>query len=361
MAVDLYLIRHGESEGNHYRRCHGHTNSQLTPNGRLQARALAERLYGIPIAAVYSSDLRRAMETARLAIPHLPPNAVPGLREIFLGMWEDLPWGEVMHSWPDAYEAFIPPDGESHNEVQARMRASLHSIATAHAGQSVAVVSHGMALRLLCAALTGQPQPHWDNASLGLVRYEGGVFRLVFAGDNAHLGALSSFARQNWWKGGQDINLRFRAASLPEDEILAKETRMETWAALYGASSGFSEASWSAERKAMRQGPPWSLQTAFDGETAAGVLELQTTQGTANGDGHIAFLYLTPAYRGRGVAPQLIGEAANRYRGIGRQRLTLRVSPRNQKALRFYQNAGFVHTGDISGAHGPLHIMSMEL
>jgi probable phosphoglycerate mutase len=359
--TDFYLIRHGESEGNHYRRCHGHTNGALTERGRLQAGALAARLREVPFAAVYSSDLIRAAETARIAIPRLPAQPMPGLREIHLGDWEDLPWGEITHTWPSLYETFTPPGGESHQAVQARMLASLRGMAGTHEGQTVAVVSHGMSLRLLCEAVDdGAPVP-WDNASLGLIRYEGGAFRLMYAGDNAHLGDLSSFSRLTYWRGGKDVNLRFRMASSPEDDALARESRRETWAALYGEPSGFSESAWLAERKAIRKGPPWSLQTALDGNAAAGVLELQTSLNAEAGDGHIAFFYLTPEYRGRGVAAQLIGEAVSRYRSLGRKRLTLRVSPKNHKAMRCYANEGFTHSGEISGAHGMLYIMEMGL
>ena len=361
MITDIYLIRHGESEGNHYRRCHGHTNGVLTPKGRQQAETLAGRLKDEPIAAVYSSDLRRASETAKLAVPHLTARLMPGLREIFLGDWEDLTWGEIMHDWPAQYKVFEPPGGESHDAVKRRMTVALRAVAAAHPGQTVAVVSHGMALKLLCEALTGQPAPPWDNASLGLVRCQDGVFTLAYSGDGAHLGELASFAKLTWWKGGRDINLRFRAASSPGDDAFAQSSRRETWTSLYGEPSGFDEKAWDVERQSIRKGPPWSLQTALDGDVTAGLLELQTRQGADNGDGHIAFFYLTPEYRGRGVAAQLIGEAVCRYRGLGRKRLTLRVSPTNHKALRVYENAGFVRTGEATGAHGPLYILSMGL
>ena len=95
----IYLIRHAEAEGNLYRRVHGWYNSRITENGYRQIAALEERFRTISIDAVYASDLFRTMTTARgVYVPKgLELRTDPGLREMNLGDWEDLTFGEVRH------------------------------------------------------------------------------------------------------------------------------------------------------------------------------------------------------------------------------------------------------------------------
>ena len=93
----LYLIRHAEAEGNLYRRIHGWYDALVTPNGLRQIEALEGRFAGVPVDAVYSSDLYRTKTTAKAV--YLPKGLSlhidPGLREVHMGDWEDHPWGEI--------------------------------------------------------------------------------------------------------------------------------------------------------------------------------------------------------------------------------------------------------------------------
>ena len=95
----IYLIRHAEAEGNLYRRVHGWYDSLVTDNGYRQISALKGRFDNIPIDAVYSSDLFRTMTTAKaIYVSHgLELHTRPDLREIGVGEWEDVPWGELSH------------------------------------------------------------------------------------------------------------------------------------------------------------------------------------------------------------------------------------------------------------------------
>ena len=93
----LYLIRHAEAEGNLYRRIHGWYDALVTPNGLRQIEALEGRFAGVPVDAVYSSDLYRTKTTAKAV--YLPKglslHTDPGLREVHMGDWEDHPWGGI--------------------------------------------------------------------------------------------------------------------------------------------------------------------------------------------------------------------------------------------------------------------------
>ena len=89
----VFLVRHGEAEGNLYRRIHGHYDSKITENGLLQLKALQQRFAPIHLDAAYSSDLYRARKTADAvcAPKQLSVTLDPRLREVSMGDWEDFP------------------------------------------------------------------------------------------------------------------------------------------------------------------------------------------------------------------------------------------------------------------------------
>ena len=135
--------------------------------GRSGAPGVGEALHvqadlaraGEPIAAVYSSDLVRAHETARIVATRLGLDvvAVPGLRERRFGSWEGLQDIEVEHRFPGAHG---PPDGETRDEMLRRVLASLEAIAAAHNGETVLVVCHGGPIR---AALLHHAHPRSEE------------------------------------------------------------------------------------------------------------------------------------------------------------------------------------------------------
>ena len=184
----VYLVRHAEAEGNLYRRVHGWYNSLITDNGYRQIAALRGRFADIHIDAVYSSDLFRTMTTAKAVyLSHgLELHTDPGLREISLGAWEDKPWGELErcdamnlirfnHSSPD----FRVEGGETFAQVQARLKGTVLRLAAAHPGQTIALFSHGTAIRCLQAALRGlgpgemDGLGHSDNTAVTCLEVEG--------------------------------------------------------------------------------------------------------------------------------------------------------------------------------------------
>src|SRR5262245_65615545 len=101
--TELLLTRHGETDWNREHRVQGHTDVPLNENGREQARALAERLVDVPLAAIYASDLARARETAEIVARRLGLGVVldPGLREKNFGSWEGLTDVEIAERFPD--------------------------------------------------------------------------------------------------------------------------------------------------------------------------------------------------------------------------------------------------------------------
>jgi broad specificity phosphatase PhoE len=160
-ATRILLVRHGATEWNHTKRAQGHADIALDDEGRQQARHVANELAGENIAAVYSSDLKRALDTAALiaAAHHVGVGVDPAFREIDQGEWEGLRVDEIKRRWPDlwgpARHYCARPGGESPQQVRARALAGLARVVAKHPGETVAVVTHGGTIRWLSAEALG--------------------------------------------------------------------------------------------------------------------------------------------------------------------------------------------------------------
>jgi broad specificity phosphatase PhoE len=170
----ILLARHGETDWNREGRFQGWADPPLNATGREQARALARQLAGVPFDAVYSSDLRRAHETALIvAEPHrVPVVADAELREIDVGSWSGLTRPEIQARFPGAEHH----DGESRDEHLARVLAAVERIACAHPGERILIVSHGGSLRTLRRHALGEPVHPIANCGVYELRFRDGTF-----------------------------------------------------------------------------------------------------------------------------------------------------------------------------------------
>jgi alpha-ribazole phosphatase len=174
-ALRLWLVRHGVTRWNVEQRFCGQSDIPLTPRGRVQARWLAHRLQSERIAAIYSSDLQRAWETAEIIAQWqqnaVPINISPAWREINFGAWEGLTYEQIAQNFEQHASFFsdplhyAAPGGESLADVLRRVHGGLKEI-TGNACTTrgdVVVVSHGGALRaLLCQALGMPLERQWQ-------------------------------------------------------------------------------------------------------------------------------------------------------------------------------------------------------
>jgi alpha-ribazole phosphatase len=167
----LLLIRHGETDWNAQHRYLGHTDLPLNAAGLRQAEEVAERLRAEPIAVIYSSDLRRARQTAtQINVHHqVPLHLEPDLREMHFGAFEGFTYAELQARDPAAVLAWdggeAAPGGETLTALGQRVIGCLGRILQAHPSGTVALVAHGGPLRLcLCAALGLPPEDHWRFA-----------------------------------------------------------------------------------------------------------------------------------------------------------------------------------------------------
>lgn len=182
----LYVARHGETEWNRIGRWQGATDVPLNDAGRAQALELADRLRGVTLAGVASSDLVRAAETASLVaralgLPVL--GAYASLRERSYGVFEGLTRDECATRYAEIWtnhrpgDLLEPPGAEPRAEVEARMVRGMREVVETHAATApVLVVSHGGAIRTFLAAIDGVLVPPMKNAECYLVRERGGAF-----------------------------------------------------------------------------------------------------------------------------------------------------------------------------------------
>ncbi|MDW8326499.1 MAG: histidine phosphatase family protein [Anaerolineales bacterium] len=183
----LYLIRHARSIWNAEGRWQGQADPPLDAIGLKQAHALAERLRDEALAAVYSSPLARARQTAEIIAQacHAPLILDDRLKERDIGEWAGLTLEEVKTRYPDVYRPGWhingAPGGETQASLMARSAAAFADIVAAHPDTAVAVVSHGGTLNAYLAHLFGTQRGTFafDNAAYARVYIKDGQIRLL--------------------------------------------------------------------------------------------------------------------------------------------------------------------------------------
>jgi broad specificity phosphatase PhoE len=172
VPTTILLARHGETDWNRESRFQGHADPPLNENGRLQARRLASQLAAEPLAALYSSPLRRAHETAQILARSLglELRVSQALMEVDVGSWSGLTRDEVGERFPYGFRRWLAyghgwDDGESYDELGRRVLEGLRAIADAHAGERVVAVTHGGPIRSALAAAAAIP---FDDARRSL-------------------------------------------------------------------------------------------------------------------------------------------------------------------------------------------------
>lgn len=197
----IVAIRHGETSWNALGRLQGHTDIELNAHGRWQAQQMAQVLADHGIDALYSSDLRRAQQTAQaLQVPTgLPLHSVPAWRERRFGDFEGHTFAEIeaqdpesARRWRGRDRDFAPPNGESLIAFRARVLEALEALGAAHTGGHIALVTHGGVLDVLYRHANGlsiEAGRTWriENASINRFLWSPDSFSMVGWADNAHL------------------------------------------------------------------------------------------------------------------------------------------------------------------------------
>lgn len=200
----LFLVRHGATANNLARppKLQGQReNPPLSSTGRAQADAVARYLGHFPLAAVYSSPLVRARETAEeIARPHkLPVETVAALTECDIGRWEGRSWDQVRQDDAEAYRLFIEDasqhpyaGGENLSQVNARVAPAILEICGRHIGRPVAIAAHNVVNRALVAHVLEIPLKHarripQENCGVNVLRFREGKLSVLTINAVEHL------------------------------------------------------------------------------------------------------------------------------------------------------------------------------
>ena len=205
--IDLWLVRHGETDWNRELRFQGHLDAPLNGLGMRQAQRLGAHLASVPPSPLLASDLLRTRQTAEPLAGHWQTPALPDSlwREQAFGVIEGLTFEQVRERHPDIVQGwrthdpdFAPPGGESRRQFHARVMQAVQTLVERcrqEGWQSPVVVSHGGVLDMVYRSATGQslggprecPIP---NAGLSHVRTDGVRFEIVAWALTDHLEGL---------------------------------------------------------------------------------------------------------------------------------------------------------------------------
>jgi broad specificity phosphatase PhoE len=197
--VNVTLIRHGATTWNASRRFQGRTDVPLSAEGRRQAQAIAAVLDGEPVERIYSSDLARALETARILAESRGIEIVsdPRLREFDFGRWEGLTWEQIVATdsqfadrAPTAAKRYAPEGGESFAAVCARIQSFFDDLQRERSDASFAIVTHAGPLHATLNVL-GLANDGATADRGGISFSPGGITRVTIDGGRARLVALN--------------------------------------------------------------------------------------------------------------------------------------------------------------------------
>jgi broad specificity phosphatase PhoE len=197
----VILVRHGQTEWNRVERFRGRIDLGLNETGRAQARATAARLAGEGLAAIYTSPLTRARETAQplAAALGLAVIELPGIVDIDYGDWHGLTAEEAAKRDPEAYRLWLTapyrahiPGGETLPQVRQRAMAALEEVVGRHQGESIALVSHKVVCQVLMGAVLGLEEARaWDIAqdtcAINIFQARGQGYVVSLLNDTCHL------------------------------------------------------------------------------------------------------------------------------------------------------------------------------
>ncbi len=199
--IRLYLIRHGETEWNKARRFQGWTDIELSDEGKSQAALLGERFKKIDVDEIYSSPLKRAVETAKAIADNknIEIKMNENFKEINFGEWEGLTATEISQKFGSGFDEFIKypemgsfPGEMSFDNVTERIKRGLKEVIDGKDDKNIVIVSHGGIVRLIIKYLMGF-EGEWynktwiDNTSVSIVeiRKNGNLMRVL--NDYSHL------------------------------------------------------------------------------------------------------------------------------------------------------------------------------
>lgn len=196
----IYLVRHGTTDWNREEIFRGRADCKLNETGKAEARAVAAYFAETPLAAVFSSPLSRALETARPAAESKGLEALPdpAFTDLDFGAWQGLPLQEAKEKYPELYRlwrenpgAVSFPGGETLSRVRSRAWEGLVRLAEGYPRETILIVSHRVVNKILILAALGLDESRfWQvrqgPAAVNCFGYARGIFEIVLVNDTCH-------------------------------------------------------------------------------------------------------------------------------------------------------------------------------
>ncbi len=202
----VIFIRPGETEWNRLGRQQGWVAVPLNANGELQVKRLAKFIRNVGVGLIYSSDLSRAKQTTTILAKALgvEPRFEARLRERHVGQWQGLTLDEIRDWYTKDFEnlhvnnhGFQIPGGEARDEVEKRVLAVFDDILARGGADSIAIVSHTIAIRTMLSSLVDGFDAnsfHPSNMSVTTIKNDGEAWQLVELNDISHLEGMPTQA-----------------------------------------------------------------------------------------------------------------------------------------------------------------------
>ncbi|PIQ89873.1 MAG: hypothetical protein COV72_00840 [Candidatus Omnitrophica bacterium CG11_big_fil_rev_8_21_14_0_20_42_13] len=198
MITRLILIRHGQTEWNLNKRYCGHTDIGLNLKGRRQAKKLRGRLKGERVDKIYTSDLKRAVESAMILFPRGKIQKKAGLREIHFGIFEGMTHKQILKNLGAPYKKWLKdpyknhaPGGEKLSEFKKRVVKAFQNIVCSNLNKNIAVVCHGGVISVFITHILKRKN-FWEHipksASVSVIEYKNGKPRVDLFNNMIYLG-----------------------------------------------------------------------------------------------------------------------------------------------------------------------------
>lgn len=180
-SMNIYVLRHGTTQWNLEGKIQGSTDIPLHEKGRKEAYLLGEKILPLPIDRIYTSPLKRALETAQIIneSTKLPVDTVPALQEVSFGLWEGLDWKEVQKAFPLLFAEIPPngyvdpPEGETFADAARRICSFVDELKIKQ--QNCLLVTHKAVIRFLLYCLTKKTPAQTgvvDVANLSILHFQ---------------------------------------------------------------------------------------------------------------------------------------------------------------------------------------------